>query len=209
MKKHSSLCLGRAPQHPLSRPSSFRGVEESFCFVVVQTFNNVQMNGWSCSPKHGRTHFTVLKNFFPHDGIKFLKNIRTCGRAVFHQTRLSSFHAVEEHFRLDVMQPCKNIQTYGWAVLPNILCHGPVHFAALNTRFVLMLYRLSTTFKRTAGRAPPNTVPLISRCWRLIFIWMIWSASKTFELIAELCSPKHGQVFFTKLKNLFVWMLNH
>ena len=71
MQKYSSLWLGRAPQHPLSRPSSFRGVEESFRFVVVQTFNNVQMNGWSCSPKHGGTHFTVLQNFFLRDGTKF------------------------------------------------------------------------------------------------------------------------------------------
>ena len=43
--KPSSWWRGRAPQHPLSRPSSFRGVEESFRFGIVQTFNNVQMNG--------------------------------------------------------------------------------------------------------------------------------------------------------------------
>ena len=55
--------LGRAPQHLLSRPSSFCGVEESFRFDVRQTLNNVQTNGWSCSPKHGPAHFTVLKNF--------------------------------------------------------------------------------------------------------------------------------------------------
>ena len=59
--KRSSLWLGHAPQHLLSRPSAIRGVEESFRFDVVQTFNNVQMNGWSCSPKHGPGHFTVLK----------------------------------------------------------------------------------------------------------------------------------------------------
>ena len=62
--KRSSLWLGRAPQQPLSRPSSFRGVEESFRFDVMQTFNNVQMNGCLCSPKHGPMHFTVLKNLF-------------------------------------------------------------------------------------------------------------------------------------------------
>ena len=62
MQKHSSLWLGRAPQHPLSRPSSFRGVEESFRSDVMQTFNNVQANGWSCFPKRGPGHVTVLKN---------------------------------------------------------------------------------------------------------------------------------------------------
>ena len=30
----------------------------------MQTFNNVQMNGRLCSPKHNPGHFTVLKNFF-------------------------------------------------------------------------------------------------------------------------------------------------
>ena len=30
----------------------------------MQTFNNVQINGWSCSPKHGPAHFMVLKKLF-------------------------------------------------------------------------------------------------------------------------------------------------
>ena len=372
--KHSSLWLGRAPQHLLSRPSSFRGVEKSIRFDVMYTFNNVQMNGWSCSPKHGPDHFTVLKKFFvwmvwnysktlrslaepcspkhgpvpftvlktffvwmfcshvntlkfmagtrfstssvsaklisrrwkivsswcyadfqqrsnkrmivlPQtrsnvfhgvekvfrlDGMKLFKNIRTYGWAVLPQTRPSSFHGVEEPFRLDVLRPLRNIQVYvwaarpnnpvtaqlilrrwiiisfwyyadfqqrsnermvvlpqtrsmafhaveepfrldgmklfknirtygwavlpqtrpssfhgvekpscmdvlqpdkniqvnGWAALPNIPCHGPAHFAASKTDFVLMLCRLSKTFKWMDGRAPPNTVQLITRCWK-------------------------------------------
>ena len=100
--KTFKFMAGRAPQHPLSRPSSICGVEDSFRFDVVQTFNNVQMNGWSCSPKHGRNHFTGLKN---------------------------------------------------------------------------------------------------------LFLWLVWSFSKTFELVAGPCSPKHGPVPFTVLKNVFVWML--
>ena len=75
-------------------------------------------------------------------------------------------------FRLDDMQPFKTIQVYGWAALPNIPCHDPAHFAALRSHFVLMLCRLSTTFKSTAGRAPPNTIQLISRCQTLFsFGW--------------------------------------
>ena len=41
------------------------------------------------------------------------------------------------------------------------------------------------------------------------FIWMVWSFSKTFELISGLCFYKHGPVLFTVLNNHFVWMLNH
>ena len=63
IQNHSSLWLGRAPQHPLSRPSSFCGVEESFRFDVMQIVNNLQNNGWSCSPKHDPAHFTVSKHF--------------------------------------------------------------------------------------------------------------------------------------------------
>ena len=237
--------MGRAPQHLLLRPSSFSGVEESFRFVVVQIFIDVQMNGWSCSPKHGPAHFTLLKKFFvwlvrkfsktfksfaepcspkhgsvpsicnddlqpgkniqvygwaalPNipchclayfaalkkrivlmlcrlsttfkwtdvrapqtqsrsfhgveepfrlDGKKFFKNIRTYGWAVLPRTRPSSFHEVESFFRLAVLQPCKTIQVDGWAALLNIPCHGPAQFAALKNHFVLMLWRLSTTFK--------------------------------------------------------------
>ena len=62
-KNHSSLWLGRAPQHPLSRPSWFCGVEESFRFDVMQIVNNLQKNGWSCSPKHDPADFTVSNNF--------------------------------------------------------------------------------------------------------------------------------------------------
>ena len=54
--------LGRAPQHSLSRPSSFRGAEESFRYDVMQSVNNVQINGWSCSTKHDPVHFTVFNN---------------------------------------------------------------------------------------------------------------------------------------------------
>ena len=70
------------------------------------------------------------------------------------QTRPSSFHGVEQPFRLDVMHTFKTIQVYGWAALPNIPCHGPAHFAVLKNLFVVKLCRLSTTFKSTAGRAP-------------------------------------------------------
>ena len=38
-------------------------------------------------------------------------------------------------------------------------------------------------------------------------VWMVWNFSKTFQVMAGLCSPKHGPVLFTVLKILFVWML--
>ena len=142
--------------------------------------------------------------------MKLFKNIRTYGWYVLTQTRPSYFHGVEELFRLDVMLPIKHNQVDCWAALPNIPCHGPAHFAALKNRFVLMLCRLSTTFKWTDVCAPPNTVQGISRCWKNLFVWMVWNFSKTFQRMAGPCSPKHGPVLFTVLKILFVWMFcNH
>ena len=236
----------------------------------MQTFNNVQINGWSCSFKHGPAHFPVLKQFFvwmvwsfsktfktmtepcsPKYGpvlftvlknpfvwivcslldtfkfmagarsptspvtaklilrrwkivsfwcyadfqqrssermivlpqtrsssfhgvekvlgfgkMKVFKTIRFDGQAVLSKTRPSFFHGVDEIFRLSVVQPVELIQVYDLAALPNLFCHGPAQFAALKNLFVVKLCRLSTTFKWMDGRAPPNTVQRLSRCWR-------------------------------------------
>ena len=108
--------------------------------------------------------FHGVKTFSRLDGMKVFRIIQSYGWAVLPQTRPSSFHSLEELFRPDVMQPFKTIQVYGCAAFPNIPCHGPAKFAELNNLFVVMLLRLSTTFKSTAGRASSNTMQLISRC---------------------------------------------
>ena len=177
----------------------------SFCGCA--DFNNVQMNGWSCFLKDGRTHFTVLKDLF-----------------------LWLVWSFSKTFEL-VAGPC----------FPK---HGPVPFTVLKNGFVWMLCTHVKTFKFMAGPCSPTspvTAQLFSRRWRIVsfwccatfnnvqmngwwcfpkhcpahftvlttfFIWMVWSFSKTFELKAGLCSPKHGPVPFTVLKNDFVWMLN-
>ena len=71
-----SWWLGRAPQHSLSRPSSFGGVEDLFFFDVVQHINSVQMNGRSCSPKHGPTLITVLSQLFVRMAWSFSKTFK-------------------------------------------------------------------------------------------------------------------------------------
>ena len=205
--KPSSLWLGRAPQHPLSRPSSFRGVEKSFRFVVMQTFNNVQMNGRLCSPKHDSGYFTVLKNLFCLDGMKLFKNIRAYGWVVLPQTRPSSVHGVEDSICLDVLQPCKNIQVDGWAAFPNITCHGPTQFPALKNRFVLLLCRHSTTFKWTAGRAPPKTVQSILQYWKTISTGWYEAFQKHSSLWLRRAHPNMAQLFSRCGWNSFLWII--
>ena len=160
------------------------------------------MNGCSCSTKHGPGHFTFLKNLFVWMIWSFSK---TFAWAVLSQTQPEIFHGVEKPFRLDVMQPLKHIQVHGWAALPNYPGHGPAHFAALKNHFAWMLCRFSTTFKWTDGRAPPNTFPLISRCWKLFSSGWYEAFQKHSNLWLGRVPPKHGPVPFTVLKNFFVW----
>ena len=131
-QKLSSWWLGRAPQHPLSRPSSFRGVKHGYRFDVMQTFNNVQMNGWSCFPKHGPAHFTVLSQLFVRMAWSFSKTFKGLAGSCYpkHGPVLSTM--LKNFFVWLLCSHFKNIQVDGWAALPNIPCHGPVPFTALN-----------------------------------------------------------------------------
>ena len=137
--------------------------------------------------------FHGVENAFSLDGTKLFKNIPSYGWAVLPKTRPNCFHDVEEPFRLDVMQLCKNIQLYGWAALPNIPCHRPFHFAALKNQIVLMLCRLSTTFKWTAGRAPPKTVQGVSRRWTLFLSGWCEAFQKHSILWLGCASPNTAQ----------------
>ena len=131
-QKLSSWWLGRAPQHPLSRPSSFHGGKHGYRFDVMQTFNNVQMNGWSCSPKHGPAHITVLSQLFVRmawmSSITFKFWTGSCSP----KQSPVPFTVLKNFFIWMLCSLFENIQVDGWAALPNIPCHGPVHFAALN-----------------------------------------------------------------------------
>ena len=81
------------------------------------------------------------------------------------QTRPSSVHGVEEPFRLDVMQLFRKHSNWWLGRASQHPLSRPNSFRGVKLCFFLMLCRLSTMFKWTAGRAPPNTVQLISRCW--------------------------------------------
>ena len=131
----------------------------------MQIFKNVQLNGWSCSPKHGPNHFTVFNKFFIWMLWSFSKKRKSMAGPCSPKHGKVLVTVLRNLFVWMLCSHFKNIQVDGWAALPNITCHGPAHFAALKNLLVLVLKTLSTTFKRTAGRASPNTVQLISRSW--------------------------------------------
>ena len=205
LKTSKFLAGPRSPTSPVTAQLISRRERcvSFWCFADFQQ----RLNEWLVVlPQTRSSSFHGVKAFSRLDGMKVFRIIQSYGLAVLPQTQPSSFHSLEKLFRPDVMQPFKTIQVCGWAVLPNIPCHVPAHFTALKNHFVWMLCRLSTTFKSTAGRAPPNTIQLISRCQKFL-IWMVGNSSKTFEFMAGPCSPNYGPVPFTMLKNLFVWRL--
>ena len=155
----------RSPTSPVTAQLSSRRwkIVSFWCYADIQQRSNERL---VVLPQTRSRAFHGVEEPFRLDGMKLFKNIQTYGWVVFPQTRPSFVHGVEDSICLDVMQPCKNIQVHGWAAFSNILCHGPAQFAALKNRLALMWCRHSTTFKWTDIRAPPNTVQLISRCWR-------------------------------------------
>ena len=104
-----------------------------------------------------------VESTFRPDGRKLFKNTRNFAWIVLPQTRPISIHGVTESFGLSVMQPFQKHSSWWLGRAPQHPLSRPSSFAALNMGIVLMLCRLSTTFKWTDGRAPPNTVQLISR----------------------------------------------
>ena len=107
----------------------------------------------------------AVKSIFRLDGVKLFKNIQSLGWVVLPQIRPSSFHGVKEPFRLDVMQPFQKHSNKWLGCASQQPLWRPNLFRGVKLCFLLMLCKFLTAFKWTAGRAPPNTVQLKSRCW--------------------------------------------
>ena len=186
----------RFPTSPVTAQlTSWRWRIVSFsCCADFQQRSNERM---VVLPQTRSSSIHSVDDFFYLDGMKLFKNIRTDGWVVLPQTRPMSVHVVEDSVCMDVLQPCKNIQIYGWAALPNNPCHGPAHFAALRNRFVLMLCIFSTTFNRTDGHPPPDTIPLISRCWRL-FLSGWYEAFQSHSNLRLVCASPNTAQFLSR-----------
>ena len=159
----------RSPTYPVTAQLISRRwrIVSSSCYADFPQRSNEPL---VVLPQKRSNSFHGVEKLFRLHGIKFFENNRTYGCTVLPKTGPSFFHGVEKNFRLDVMQLFKNDQIHVRAAIPNIFCHGPAHFAELKNFFILMLCKLSTTFNWTAGRAPPNTVQLISRCSKTFLI---------------------------------------
>ena len=206
IKKLSKLWLGCAPQHPLSRPSWFCGVENSFRFDVMQTFNNVQVNGWWFSSKHGSAHFTLLKKCFMWMVWKFSKTFELIAGPCSPKHGPVVFTVLKKTF---VWLLCGEIKTFKF-------------MSGLRSRTTLVTAQLiprrwgidsswcyaDFQQRQTNGwSCSPKHGPTQFTLLKYFFVWMVWSFLKTFELKVGSCASKHDPVLITVLKNFFVWML--
>ena len=116
-------------------------------------------------PQTRSSSYDGVESTFRLDGVKLFKNIQILGWVVLPQTRPRSVHGVEQPFRLDVMQSFQILLSWSLGRAPQHPLSRPSSFRGVKHLFLLMLCRLSTAFKWTAGRAPPNTVQLKSCCW--------------------------------------------
>ena len=152
------------PNIPCNGPVHFPASKIFFGFNVMQIFNSVQMNGWGCSPKHGPAQFTALSQLFVRMVWNLSKTFQILAGSCSPKHGPLLFTVLKKLFVGMLCSHFKNNQVDGWAALPNISCHGPGHFAALNI-FSFDVVQFLTAFKWAVGRAPPNTVQLNSRFW--------------------------------------------
>ena len=123
------------------------------------------------------------------------------------QTRPSSTQSVKNFFRLNVTQPHKNNQVYGWAALPNISCHGPARFTRWKT---FSSWSHADCQQRSNQRLVvfPQTRSSSFHCVENnLLVKTVRSFLKTFKVVVGSCSPKHSPFSLTVWKNLFVSML--
>ena len=204
--KHSSLWLGRAPQHPLLRPSSLRGVEKSFRFDVAQTCKNVKMEGLSCSPKHSPAHFPVLKNFFVWMVWSFSKTFKSLAWPCSPKHSPLLFTVLNNLF---VWMLCSQLKTFKIMAGPRSPTppSQPNSFRGVEETFRRDVMQTFNNVQMNRWSCFSKVGPAQFTILKKFFVRMVWSVSKTFELKAWPCSPKHGPVLFTVLENVFVWML--
>ena len=158
----------------------------SWCYADFQQRSNERL---VVLPQTRSSSYHGAESTFRPDGVKLFKNIQILGWVVLPQTRPSFLHGVKELFRLDILQPLRKHLSWWLGRVSQHLVSRLCVFGAVKLCFRLMWCRLSTAFKWTAGRAPPNTVQFYSQCWNPFSSKCYAGISKTFKLMAGQRSP--------------------
>ena len=88
---------------------------------------------------------------------------------------------------------------------PTILSR-PSSFFGVEESFRLDVMQIVNNVQLIAWLCSPKHDPVHFTVFKRLFVWMVWSFSKTLEFMARPCFPKHSPVPFTVLKNFFVWL---
>ena len=181
VQKHSSSWLGRAPQHSLSRPSSFYGVKQSFsswCYADFQQRSNERL---VVLPQTRSSSIHGVESTFRPDGVKLFKNIQSLGWVVLPQTRPSSFHGVEEPFRLNIMQPFRKHSNCRLGRAPQHPLSRPKSFRGVKLCFRFDVMQTFNSVQMNGWSCSPKHGPAQITLLSQLFVWMAWSFSKTFK----------------------------
>ena len=177
--------MGLAVQYYLSRPSSFCGVEKAFRLDVMQTFNNVQMNGWSCSTIHGPVHLRCWKSFLFGSYEAFQKHLSLrLGRAFQNAAQLISrrWNVISSRCYADFQQR----STERLVVLSQTRSssfHGVKEVSRLDDM------KLFNNIRTDGWAVHPQTHPSFFTVLKNFFVWVFCSHLKTFKFIAGPRSP--------------------
>ena len=171
-QKHSNSWLGRTP------PNTAQFFSRCWrTFFVLMLCSHLKTFKFMAGPRSPTSPVTAqlisrrwrIFSFWCYADCQQRSNQRL---VVLPQTRYSSFHGVQQSFRLDGMKFFKNIHFYGWALLPQT--QPSFCSRCWKTFFVWMLCRHLKLFKFMAGpRYPtsPVTAQLILRRWKVISFW--------------------------------------
>ena len=119
------------------------------------------------------------------------------------KTRPSSFHGVKETFCLML---CSHINTFKLMAGPRSPT-SPVTAQLISRRWKVNSFWCYVYFQQRSNErlvVLPQTQPSCFHGVDKVFFWMVWNLSKTFELMAGPCSPKHDRSsFFHGVKKPF------
>ena len=148
----------------------------------MQTFNSVEMNGWSCSPKYGPAQITVLIQLFVRMTWSFLKTFETLGWIVLPQTRLCSVHGVEKPFRLNVLHPFQNNLSWWLGRAPQHPLSRLSFFRGVKLCFRFDVMQIFNSVQTNGWSCSPKHGPAQITLLSQLNVRMAWSFSKTFNI---------------------------
>ena len=143
-------------------------------------------------PQTRSSSYHGVESTFRPDCMKLFKNNRNSGCVVFSKQGPVPYTVLKNLFFLMLCSHFKNIQVDGWAALPNIPCHGPVHFTAVlniflfwcyadiqqrsNERLVVLAQTRSSSFYRVESTFLPDGVKLFNNIQ--ILGWVVLSQTR-------------------------------